>query len=66
MEEKGLKTVNDEGALRKTIEQIVADNPKSVEDYHNGKEKSHRIFSRSDNESHEGKKSRSWEWSIRY
>ena len=39
VEEKGLKTVNDEGALRKTIEQIVADNPKSVEDYHNGKEK---------------------------
>ena len=39
MEEKGLKTVNDEGALRERIEQIVADNPKSVEDYHNGKEK---------------------------
>ena len=39
VEEKGLKTVNDEGALRKTIEQIVADNPKSVEDYHNGKKK---------------------------
>ena len=39
VEEKGLKTVNDEGALRETIEQIVADNPKSVEDYHNGKEK---------------------------
>ena len=35
VEEKGLKTVNDEGALRETIEQIVADNPKSVEDYHN-------------------------------
>ena len=28
VEEKGLKTVNDEGALRETIEQIVADNPK--------------------------------------
>ena len=39
VEEKGLKTVNDEGALREMIEQIVADNPKSVEDYHNGKEK---------------------------
>ena len=39
VEEKGLKTVHDEGALRETIEQIVADNPKSVEDYHNGKEK---------------------------
>lgn len=39
VEEKGLKVVNDEGALRKTIEEIVAANPQSVEDYHNGKEK---------------------------
>jgi aspartyl-tRNA(Asn)/glutamyl-tRNA(Gln) amidotransferase subunit B len=39
VEEKGLKTVNDEGALRKTVEQVIADNPQSVEDYHNGKEK---------------------------
>ena len=39
VEEKGLKTVNDEGALRSTIEQVIADNPKSVEDYHNGKDK---------------------------
>ena len=39
VEEKGLKTVNDEGALRKTIEEIVAANPQSVEDYKNGKEK---------------------------
>ena len=39
VEEKGLKTVNDERALRSTIEQIIADNPQSVEDYHNGKEK---------------------------
>lgn len=39
VEEKGLKTVNDEGALRSTIEQVIADNPQSVEDYRNGKEK---------------------------
>ncbi len=39
VEEKGLKTVNDEGLLRTTIEQIIKDNPQSVEDYHNGKEK---------------------------
>ena len=39
VEEKGLKTVNDEGALKKTIEEIVAANPQSVEDYKNGKEK---------------------------
>ena len=39
VEEHGLKTVNDEGALRATIEQVIKDNPQSVEDYHNGKEK---------------------------
>ncbi|MGI6094481.1 MAG: Asp-tRNA(Asn)/Glu-tRNA(Gln) amidotransferase subunit GatB [Lachnospiraceae bacterium] len=39
VEEKGLKTVNDEGALRSTIEAVIAANPKSVEDYHSGKEK---------------------------
>ena len=39
VEEKGLKTVNDEGALRATIEQVIADNPQSVADYRNGKEK---------------------------
>ena len=39
VEEKGLKMVNDEGALRRTIEQVIANNPQSVEDYHNGKEK---------------------------
>lgn len=39
VEEKGLKTVNDEDALRKTIEEVFAANPQSVEDYRNGKEK---------------------------
>ena len=39
VEEKGLKTVNDEGALRETVQKILAENPQSVEDYHNGKEK---------------------------
>ncbi len=39
VEEKGLKTVKDEGALRKAVEEVIAANPKSVEDYHNGKEK---------------------------
>ena len=39
VEEKGLKTVNDEGALRETVQKVLADNPQSVEDYHNGKEK---------------------------
>ena len=35
----GLKTVNDEGELRSTIEQVIKENPQSVADYHNGKEK---------------------------
>ena len=35
VEEKGLKTVNDEGALRKTVEEVIANNPQSVEDYRN-------------------------------
>lgn len=39
VEEKGLKTVNDEGTLRKTVEEVIAANPQSVEDYRNGKEK---------------------------
>ena len=39
VEEKGLKTVNDEGALRKTITDVINANPQSVEDYRNGKEK---------------------------
>ena len=39
VEEKGLKTVSDDGALREVIEKVVADNPKSVEDYNSGKKK---------------------------
>ncbi len=39
VKEHGLKQVNDEGALRATIEEVIAANPQSVEDYHNGKEK---------------------------
>lgn len=39
VEEKGLKTVNDEGALRKTVEKVIANNPQSVQDYKSGKEK---------------------------
>ena len=39
VKEKGLLIVKDEGELRKTIEEIVAANPQSVEDYHSGKTK---------------------------
>ncbi len=39
VEEKGLKTVNDEETLRKVVEEVIAANPQSVTDYRNGKEK---------------------------
>ena len=39
VEENGLKNDTDDGALKETIEKIVADNPQSVEDYHSGKKK---------------------------
>lgn len=39
VEEQGLKTENDEGALKKVLEEVIAANPQSVEDYRSGKEK---------------------------
>ncbi len=39
VEKKGLKMVSDEGALRRTVEEVIAANPQSVQDYRNGKEK---------------------------
>ena len=39
VEEKGLKTVNDEGALRTVIKDVLANNPQSVSDYKGGKAK---------------------------
>ena len=39
VEENGLKQVNDEGELRAKVEEVIAANPQSVEDYRNGKEK---------------------------
>ena len=39
VEEKGLKTVNDEGMLKKVVEEVIAANPQSVADYRGGKEK---------------------------
>ena len=39
VEEQGLKTVSDEGALKEVVEQVIAANPKAVEDYKGGKEK---------------------------
>ena len=39
VKEHGLATVNDEGELRAVVEKVIAENPQSVEDYRNGKEK---------------------------
>ena len=39
VEEHGLKTVNDEGALEEVLKKVIADNPQAVEDYRGGKEK---------------------------
>lgn len=39
VEEKGLKVVNDEGALRAAVEAVLAANPQSIEDYKNGKDR---------------------------
>lgn len=39
VEEKGLKVVSDEGALRKVVAEIIAANPQSVTDFKAGKEK---------------------------
>ena len=39
VEEHGLRTVNDEGALKEVVKKVIADNPQSVSDYRSGKEK---------------------------
>ncbi len=39
VEEHGLKTVSDEGALRGVVEKVIEENPQSVSDYKGGKEK---------------------------
>ncbi|MCR4787396.1 MAG: Asp-tRNA(Asn)/Glu-tRNA(Gln) amidotransferase subunit GatB [Lachnospiraceae bacterium] len=39
VKEKGLMTVNDEGALKAVVEEVIANNPQSVNDYKSGKEK---------------------------
>lgn len=39
VKEKGLAQVSDEGELRAVVEKVIADNPQSVADYRNGKDK---------------------------
>lgn len=39
VEEKGLKIVQDDGALEEVLKKVIADNPQAVADYKGGKEK---------------------------
>lgn len=39
VEENGLKTVNDEGAIRAAVEKVLRENTQAVEDYKSGKQK---------------------------
>ena len=39
VKEKGLNTVNDEEELRAAVSRVIEENPQSVTDYRNGKEK---------------------------
>ncbi|CAM3378941.1 Asp-tRNA(Asn)/Glu-tRNA(Gln) amidotransferase subunit GatB [Marinicrinis lubricantis] len=39
VEEKGLVQISDEGAIQSIVDQVIASNPQSVEDFRNGKEK---------------------------
>ena len=39
VEEYGLKTVNDDGALEEVLKKVIADNPQAVADYQGGKKK---------------------------
>ena len=39
VEEHGLKTVNDAGALEEVVKKVLENNPKVVEEYKGGKEK---------------------------
>ena len=39
IKEKGLEQISDTGAIEKIVEETIAENPKSVEDYQAGKEK---------------------------
>ena len=39
VEERGLKTVSDEGALREAVSKVLENDPKAAADYRGGKEK---------------------------
>lgn len=44
IESKGLKQISDEDVLLPMIQKVIADNPKSLEDYHAGKKKAFGFF----------------------
>ena len=39
IDQKGLRQISDAGAIEKIIDQVLLENPKSVEEYRSGKEK---------------------------
>lgn len=39
MEKEGLLMVSDSGAIEGAVDQVLAENPKTVEEFHSGKEK---------------------------
>ena len=51
-------TVNDEGALRKVVEEVIANNPKAIEDFRGGKEKATWRIGWTDHESNEARQIR--------
>jgi aspartyl-tRNA(Asn)/glutamyl-tRNA(Gln) amidotransferase subunit B len=44
IEEKGLKQVTDTGAIEALVDEVMAENPKMVEDYRGGKDKLFGFF----------------------
>ncbi len=40
----GLMMIKDDGLVERTIDEVLAENPKSIEDYKNGKEKAYGFF----------------------
>lgn len=54
VKEHGLATVNDEGALRKVVEEVIANNPKAIERLPWRKRKSTWRIGWTDHESNEG------------
>ena len=44
IKEKGLKQISDSGALEKIVDEVLAANPKSVEEFRAGKEKAFKAL----------------------